>query len=205
MSRKGFTPTPKPLVWGFTLIELVVVIAIIAVLTGSLLPSIQNFIRRSQATRTAGELKTIHEAMNRYLADVGRYPPAPLEQLGRRWGADAGLVDRGMVVGSHLSNWNGPYLDTWPVKTPMGPIGGSAVGAYYVHPPIVGWIDYDGIAGNDLWIHMNAEAPFDNYLANRVAINQMIDTILDNGVPGSGTVNSSYHIYYYVGEGNTSW
>ena len=205
MSRKGFTPTPKPLVWGFTLIELVVVIAIIATLAASLLPSIQNMVTRSRAVRTAGELKTIKEAMNRYLIDVGSYPPPPSEAFGRPWGADAGLVDRGMVVGSHLSNWNGPYLDTWPVKTPMGPTGGNAsLGAYYVHPP-TGWIDYDGIGGNDRWIHMNPAPPYDNYLQSRVAINQMIDTILDNGVPGSGTVNSSYHIYYYVGEGNTSW
>jgi hypothetical protein len=141
--------------------------------------------------------------MNRYLIDVGSYPPWVAAGVGVcvTWGCDVGLVNRGAVVGTHLPNWNGPYLDTWPVKTPMGPIGGSAVGAYYVHPPI-GWIDYDGIGGNDRWIHMNPDPPYDNYNTSRVVINQMIDNILDNGVPTTGTVHSDYHIYYYVGEGN---
>ena len=189
---------------GFTIIELIVVIAIIAMLAASLLPSVQNMVTRSRATRTAGELRTIKDAMNRYLIDVGSYPPY-IGAFTGSWGADVGLVSRGAVIGSHLANWNGPYLETWPVKTPMGPIGGTAVGAYYIHPPIVGWIDYDGIGGNDRWIHMNPDPPYDNYLSSRAQINQMIDTILDDGVPTTGTMHTEYHLYYYVGEGNTSW
>lgn len=187
---------------GFTLIELMVVIAIIGVLAVILLPQIASMANRARVARTVGELNTIVNAMNMYLVDVGSYPPS-VQDLGRNWGADVGLVERGMVTTNHLANWKGPYLKEWPIKTAWGGIiGCSAVGAYYSHAPI-GWIDRDGIAGNDPWVHMNpACVRYDPQMAIE------IDRVIDDGVASSGNmrvITGPEYIYLYVGEGTRSW
>ncbi|HLD69838.1 MAG TPA: prepilin-type N-terminal cleavage/methylation domain-containing protein, partial [Candidatus Omnitrophota bacterium] len=94
---------------AFTLIEIMVVVAIIGVMAAMLVPQVAKAIQLSKVSRTTSELTTIRNAMNTYLTDVGSYPPA-IQDWGRSWGADVGLVDRGNVVGRHVSTWNGPYL-----------------------------------------------------------------------------------------------
>src|SRR3989338_7622717 len=101
---------------AFTLIELMVVVAIIGVLSAVLVPQLAKAIERSKITRTTSELTTIRNATNGYFADVGSYP----RWVWSAWGQEVGLADRGSVPGSHLSSWNGPYLQDWPQKTAWG-------------------------------------------------------------------------------------
>lgn len=188
---------------GFTLIELMVVVAVIGVLSAVLVPQVSKMVEQARVSRTAGELTSIGNAMNVYLADVGSYPPS-VQDWGRPWGADVGLVERGAVHGNHLSAWNGPYLKDWPKKTAWGGIVGcGAQGAYYIHI-YTNWIDRDGIGSNDYWIHMN---PYCVRYPPQMAIE--FDRVIDDGVAGSGNMRLTgrwpEYVYFYVGEGSRNW
>lgn len=188
---------------GFTLIELMVVIAIIALLSAAVVPQVSKAMDRARVSRTAADLRNIANAMDLYLSDTGSYPPAVWD-FGRPWGADVGLVEQSAVIPSHLSAWAGPYLKQWPTKTAWGgTVGCAATGAYYAHGP-TGWINRDGIASNDQWIHMN---PYCVRYSPGLAIE--IDKSLDDGVPSTGNMRLTggwpEYIYFYVGEGSRNW
>lgn len=60
---------------GFTLVEMLVVIAIIAILAALLLPSLSKAKGKAQSTACRNHLSQIGRAMGMYLADYNRYPP----------------------------------------------------------------------------------------------------------------------------------
>lgn len=59
---------------GFTLIEVIVVAAIIAILAGILVPMIFNQIDESKKTRAQGDCKTISSAVTMFRKDTGKWP-----------------------------------------------------------------------------------------------------------------------------------
>ena len=60
---------------GFTLVELLVVISIIAILAGLLLPVIGSVRRRGQVTATVLEIQNLKAAIEQYKQKFGDYPP----------------------------------------------------------------------------------------------------------------------------------
>jgi type II secretion system protein G len=65
---------------GFTIIELIVVIAIIGILAGIALPRLIDAPRRAQEAVLKTNLRAMRDAINQYHADKGHYPPG-LEAL----------------------------------------------------------------------------------------------------------------------------
>jgi len=60
---------------GFTLVELIVVIAILAVLAGIVAPKVQTHIMRSRDARRLADVHQIQTAITAYYSDRGNYPP----------------------------------------------------------------------------------------------------------------------------------
>lgn len=60
---------------AFTLIELITVIAIIAILMGLLIPQIAGAKESARRTKAATEVKTIVQASKAYYNDYGKFPP----------------------------------------------------------------------------------------------------------------------------------
>lgn len=90
---------------GFTLLELLIVVAIIAILAAILIPNFLHARAQAQSSSCEGNLKQIATALEEYATDhAGQYPAA------------AGMVDPVLFGGA-----NNPYM----TGTPTDPAGGS--------------------------------------------------------------------------------
>lgn len=65
---------------GFTLIELIVVMAIVALLTSIVAPRYFASLQRAKETALRSSLATLRDAIDQFAADKGRYPDS-LEEL----------------------------------------------------------------------------------------------------------------------------
>ncbi|MGB0472948.1 MAG: type II secretion system major pseudopilin GspG [Porticoccaceae bacterium] len=87
---------------GFTLIEMMVVVAVIGLLIAMVGPRVFNQVEKAERTRVAQDIRVIENALKFYRLDNFRYPT-------QSQGLEA-LVSP--PAGSE--NWNGPYLDAVP-------------------------------------------------------------------------------------------
>jgi general secretion pathway protein G len=70
---------------GFTLIELVIVIAIMVTLAGVLVPVVGNRLARARDARRLSDLKTAVQAIDNYLYDTGTLPDHDPEAASGGW------------------------------------------------------------------------------------------------------------------------
>src|SRR5947208_1221873 len=59
---------------GFTMLEMVIVLAIIGTLAAILTPMVTNYVDQSRVAKAQSDARTIGEAISRFEKDVGRYP-----------------------------------------------------------------------------------------------------------------------------------
>ena len=83
---------------GFTLVELLVVITIIALIMGIVGPRVLNYLTESKAKAAKIQIESFGSALDLFFLDTGRYPSGSegLTALVRRPG--------------NIAAWNGPYL-----------------------------------------------------------------------------------------------
>jgi type IV pilus assembly protein PilA len=99
---------------GFTLIELMIVIAIIGILASVAIPQYQNYIARSEVQTSLGDTRGMTMAFEDYAARFGTYPADPAALLAYNGftisaGADLSSNSKWTVTvpaaGADTSNW----------------------------------------------------------------------------------------------------
>jgi type II secretion system protein G len=70
---------------GFTLIELIVVMAIVALLTSLAAPRYFQSLERAREATLRSSLRTLREAIDQFAADRGRYPESLAELTAARY------------------------------------------------------------------------------------------------------------------------
>ena len=93
---------------GFTLIEMMVVVVVIALLGAMIGPTLFKKVQQAEETRVSQDIRTVVGALKFYRLDNYRYP-TQAQGLEALVTAPAGAE----------SKWNGPYLETLP-KDPWG-------------------------------------------------------------------------------------
>lgn len=94
---------------GFTMIEAVVIVAVLAILAGIITPLVVREVAKSKVSRARSDMEAISTAFNQYFIDTSYWPD-------RYDGAASSRVDL-LVFSSlyantqNLSGWDGPYLE----------------------------------------------------------------------------------------------
>ena len=96
--RPDFRPASVTPASGFTLLELLVVVAIIGLLVGYVAPRYFSQVGKSEVQVARAQIDALEKALDQYRLDTGRYPSTEI-------GLSA-LVQRPQ----NEPKWNGPYL-----------------------------------------------------------------------------------------------
>jgi prepilin-type N-terminal cleavage/methylation domain-containing protein len=95
---------------GFSLMEMLVVIAVIAVLAALLIPAIGGIKRRNAAKATDALLQQVGLALEAYKGDFGVYPPPRLRRLGQTGSNGQNEGVECLVLALTTTARSGPYL-----------------------------------------------------------------------------------------------
>lgn len=138
------TGPARPAAAGFTLIEVIVVIAVLAILAGALAPLVAARVDQARRFATEDQLQTLADALRAYERDVDAFPPDTGSAV-----ADLGQLQADTLG---LTGWRGPYLtaqwsagdyaeDAWGGAIDYAYTGGAATAVLTSPGP-------DQVAGN---------------------------------------------------------
>lgn len=86
---------------GFTLFEMIIVVAILGLLVALVAPRLTGNLEKSKITTTKTQIANLSTSIEQFYLEVGRYPS-------REEGLDA-LIERPQSVAE--DKWNGPYTE----------------------------------------------------------------------------------------------
>ena len=168
---------------GFSLIELVIAVSILAILAGVIAPRVTQFSQRAQISRAANDLKAIGRTVEYVFNDLGVFPRNVTQ------GLDPGVNSINPVPAALRDAWDGPYIASWPDTHPWG-------GEFdYEYRSFPAW-NFDGTAGNEVVLAMRGGT-----LSRQIL--EDIDDAMDDGVRNTGTIqhNNNNVLFMYIGEG----
>ena len=91
---------------GFTLVEMLLVLVILATLAAIVIPKMAGRSQQAKVTAAATQISAFKQALDSYEVDTGAYPKGG---------------NLGELVSSGVQGWKGPYLD----KIPADPWGNN--------------------------------------------------------------------------------
>jgi len=173
---------------AFTLIELLIVVAIIAILAAIAVPNFLEAQIRSKVARAKTDMRSVATALEAYFVDNNQYPAwAVLDNSGKIVGANLTVnVDYGKIPTgadydmrsfaiapsgtAKMFSLTTPlgYMTSFPADT-FGGVPGATFG-YYSDPTYVGWILYspgpdgDGSAGGGSTLNIDAESVYSPFV-----------------------------------------
>lgn len=152
---------------AFTLIEIIVVIAVIGILAAMIVPNAFRVIEKSKIARAVEDMRTIRTGAMGYYADTGTFPLLNIGDARRASGM--GFISDDDGNGNPVWGWDGPYIDKWP-NNPWGTSSGFT-NQYYWDADLSGDDNGNGIIGEAQVIMFN--------VPRKSA--QTMDSIYDNG------------------------
>ncbi len=99
----------KPSLRGFTLIEMLIVICVIAILAMLVIPRLTAARRHAKEVQLAGNLKQLRDAIERFEATTGAWPPALTDIIAPSGAAISADLD-GSGGGVDRTAYDGPYI-----------------------------------------------------------------------------------------------
>ena len=104
---------------GFTLLEIVIAIAVVALMAGAITPLVFKELQRAKEDATVAELDAIKAGLEEFFADTGRFPS-------EAEGLQALVADPG------VSGWSGPYVGGGN-RNPSLEVASDAFGTDYLY------------------------------------------------------------------------
>jgi general secretion pathway protein G len=101
---------------GFTLLEILVALALIGLLAGALVPTVLNQLGKGESNRFVEDLRSVGEATKLFRADVSRWPDSVGHLVQQPAAAALDLTGQTIPAGG-LSRWGGPYLERSSLQT----------------------------------------------------------------------------------------
>ena len=108
---------------AFSLIELIIVTAIIGILTSVIVPSAMNAMEKAKIARLMGDFNAIKRGIFSYYADTGKWG----KRIWTPGGFDEGLEgwcnswsESSFMQDDGSASWDGPYLSNTPTPNPWG-------------------------------------------------------------------------------------
>lgn len=187
-SVKTIKMTNKITNYGFTLVEILIVIAILAVLTVSGVTIGPDILEKSRVSKTVSEVQEVQGSISLYIFDTKTYPaecrpefPDPEDRCD--------VTNDPFLNSLGIPGWSGPYI---PLYNLTHPWGGQIS---WEHGGDNGSPDGDGDGSPDYWIFLNDDRPgmggSDNQ--GRIPLSALIriDEILDDGNLATGDVRGN--------------
>lgn len=124
---------------GFTLIEVLIVIVVIAVLASIVIPRLLGAGRQAKEAALRGTLQELRNSIGLFQSHTGTYPAALSDIMNAATNPPAsGLDVTGAAVGINPSDYKGPYLTTPNMALPVNPITNAVDWVYGTTAPNVG-------------------------------------------------------------------
>lgn len=158
---------------GLTLPEVLVTLAIIAVVAAVLVPALTSQLTKGDAGRVSEDLKAVQTGIQAFVSDVRRYPKSINQLSNAITTVNGDLVTNTSYTARHVSRWRGPYFvrDITVADTAFETGYGGRVRTTLLTTAVA------GTGGTYLGIKLNGLSSTER---------DQVDVVLDDGVSSTG-------------------